>query len=293
MVKNVVDRWRSSRCAAVVFSVFVLTSSAHVVGQWVTYPTANVPRLADGQPDLKARPPRQPDGKPDFIGFWQPDRQRECTPDLASKVRLTQPCKPGERVTVPNGPASVPGGLPLQPWAAEIAKKRTADLSKDDPHPRCQPDNYPRVYWLPHFTKMFFVPGELLMLNEWNAQFRQIYTDGRPFPDDPHPIYSGYSIGKWEGDTFVITTKGFRDDQWLDTAGNPITDAATMTERITRPNFGTLNLAITIDDPKAYTKPFTIDINMKIMIDTQMIEEFCLENERDSARLFAPSAGKP
>jgi len=194
---------------------------------------------------------------------------------------------------VPNGPASVPGGLPLQPWAAEIAKKRTADLSKDDPHPRCQPDNYPRVYWLPHFTKMFFVPGELLMLNEWNAQFRQIYTDGRPFPDDPHPIYSGYSIGKWEGDTFVITTKGFRDDQWLDTAGNPITDAATMTERITRPNFGTLNLAITIDDPKAYTKPFTIDMNLKIMIDTQMIEEFCLENERDSARLFAPSAGKP
>jgi hypothetical protein len=277
---------------AVIFSVLVLTSSAHLFGQWVTYPTQNVPRLANGQPDLKAPPPRQPDGKPDFIGFWQPDRQRECTADLASKVRLTQPCTPGEKVTVPNGPASVPGGLPLQPWAAELAKKRTADLSKDDPHPRCQPDNYPRVYWLPHFTKMFFVPGELLMLNEWNAEFRQIYTDGRPLPDDPHPIYSGYSIGKWEGDTFVITTKGLRDEQWLDTAGNPITDAATMTERISRPNFGTLNLAITIDDPKAYTKPFTIDMNMKIMIDTQMIEEFCLENERDSARLSGPTAGK-
>jgi len=272
--------------------VLVLVSSAHVFGQWVTYPTANVPRLANGQPDLKAPAPRQPDGKPDFIGFWQPDRQRECTPDLASKVRLTQPCKPGEKVMVPNGPASVPGGLPLQPWAAELAKKRTADLSKDDPHPRCQPDNYPRVYWLPHFTKMFFVPGELLMLNEWNAEFRQVYMDGRPLPDDPHPIYSGYSIGKWDGDTFVITTKGFREDQWLDTPGNPITDAATMTERITRPNFGTLNLAITIDDPKAYTKPFTIDMNMKIMIDTQMIEEFCLENERDSARLLGPGAAK-
>jgi hypothetical protein len=131
------------------------------------------------------------------------------------------------------------------------------------------------------------------MLNEWNAEFRQIYMDGRPLPDDPHPIYSGYSIGKWDGDAFVIITKGFRDEQWLDTAGNPITDAATMTERITRPNFGTLNLAITIDDPKAYTKPFTIDMNMKIMIDTQMIEEFCLENERDSARLSGPGAGKP
>jgi hypothetical protein len=131
------------------------------------------------------------------------------------------------------------------------------------------------------------------MLNEWNAEFRQIYTDGRPLPEDPHPIYSGYSIGKWEGDTFVITTKGFRESEWLDTAGNPITSAATMTERITRPNFGTLNLAITIDDPKAYTKPFTIDMNMKIMIDTQMIEEFCLENERDSVRLFAPTGGRP
>jgi len=294
MATNSVERFRMSAWArgAVVFSVFVLAASAHVVGQWVTYPTQNVPRLANGQPNLKAPAPRQPDGKPDFVGFWQPDRQRECTPDLGSRVRLAQPCKPGEMVNVPNGPASVPGGLPLQPWAAELAKKRTADLSKDDPHPRCQPDNYPRVYWLPHFTKMFFVPGELLMLNEWNAEFHQIYTDGRPLPEDPHPIYSGYSIGKWEGDTFVITTKGFSESQWLDTAGNPITDAATMTERITRPNFGTLNLAITIDDPKAYTKPFTIDMNMKIMIDTQMIEEFCLENERDSVRLFAPGGGK-
>jgi hypothetical protein len=290
---NGVERFRVGVPGAVVVSVLVLAGSAHVFGQWVKYPTPNVPRLADGQPDLKAAAPRQPDGKPDFIGFWQPDRQRECTPDLASKVRLAQPCKPGEKVTVPNGPASVPGGLPLQPWAAELAKKRTADLSKDDPHPRCQPDNYPRVYWLPHFTKMFFVPGELLMLNEWNAEFRQIYMDGRPLPDDPHPIYSGYSIGKWDGDTFVITTTGLRDEQWLDTAGNPITDAATMTERITRPNFGTLNIAITIDDRKAYTKPFTIDMNMKIMIDTQMIEEFCLENERDSARLVGPGAGKP
>ena len=191
------------------------------------YPTANVPRLADGKPNLKAPAPRQPDGKPDFFGFWQPDRLRECTPDLASRVRLNQPCKPGESVAVPNGPGAVPGGLPLQPWAAELAKKRTADLFKDDPHNRCQPDNYPRVYWLPHFTKIFHVPGEVLMLNEWNAQFRQIYTDGRPFPELMHPIYSGYSIGKWEGETFVITTKGFRESEWLDTAGNPITDAVT------------------------------------------------------------------
>ena len=280
-----------TRCAAI-FSVLVLTASAPATAQWVTYPTPNVPRLPDGAPNLKAPAPRQADGKPDFIGFWQPDRMRECTPDLASRVKLAQPCTPGQMVMVQNGPASVPGGLPLQPWAAELAKRRVAELSKDDPHVRCQPDPYPRVYWLPHFTKIFHVPGELLMLNEWNAEFRQIYMDGRSFPEFMHPIFSGYSIGRWEGDTLVVTTKGFSESQWLDTAGNPFTDATTMTERITRPNFGTLNIQVTIDDPKAYTKPFTVDMNMKIMIDTQMIEEFCLENERDSARLFAPSGGK-
>jgi hypothetical protein len=295
MVPNGVERLRRGASArgTVVVIVFVLASSAHVAfGQWVTYPTPNVPRLADGKPDLKAPAPRQPDGKPDFIGFWQPDRVRDCTPDLASRVRLTQPCKDGEKVTVPAGPASVPGGLPLQPWAAELVKQRTADLSKDDPHNRCQPDNYPRVWWLPHYTKIFHVPGEVLMLNEWNAAYRQIYTDGRPLPELQHPIYSGYSIGKWEGDTLVITTKGFRESEWLDTPGTPITGAASMTERITRPNYGTLNLVITIDDPKAYTKPFTIDMNLKIMVDTQMIDEFCMENERDSSRLLGASGGK-
>ena len=295
MVTSSVGRLRMGARArgAVVLTAFVLTSSAHVAfGQWVTYPTSNVPRLADGTPDLKAAAPRQPDGKPDFIGFWQPDRVRDCTPDLASRVRLTKPCNPGEKVTVPLGPASVPGGMPLQPWAADLVKQRTADLSKDDPHARCQPDNYPRVYWLPHYTKMFHVPGLLLMLNEWNAQFRQIYTDGRSFPEDMHPIYSGYSIGKWEGDTFVITTKGFRESEWVDTPGHPMTSAASMTERITRPNYGTLNIVITVDDPKAYTKPWTVDMNMKLMIDTQMIEEFCLENEKDSARLLGPTVSK-
>jgi len=144
----------------------------------------------------------------------------------------------------------VPGGLPLQPWAAELANKRTADLSKDDPHNRCQPDNYPRVYWLPHYTKIFHVPGVLLMLNEWNAQFRQIYTDGDRSPSSCIPSIAGIRLGGGRGDTFVITTKGFRESEWLDTAGNPITSAATMTERITA-EFGTLNWRSPIDDPKA------------------------------------------
>ena len=293
MVTNSAERFRMGAWArgAVVFSVFVLTSSAHVLGQWVTYPTPNAPacrRSAGPEGSGAAAAGRQ--ARLHRLLAAGPRAGLHAGPGFTGAFDAT--LQPGEKVTVPNAPASVPGGLPLQPWAAELAKRRTAALSKDDPHARCQPDNYPRVYWLPHYTKIFHVPGLLLMLNEWNAQFRQIYTDGRPLPEDMHPIYSGYSIGKWEGDTFVITTKGFRESEWLDTAGNPITSATTMTERITRPNFGTLNLAITIDDPKAYTKPFTIDMNMKIMIDTQMIEEFCLENEKDSIRLLGPSGGK-
>ena len=289
MVTKSVDAFRIGSWALTVFALTLSATAAF--GQWVTYPTSNVPRLADGTPDLKAPAPRQPDGKPDFIGFWQPDRERDCTPDLGSRVRLTEPCKPGQKVRVPLGPASVPGGMPLQAWAAELVKKRTADDSKDDPHNRCQPDNWPRFWWNPHYTKIFHVPGLLLMLNEWNAQYRQIYTDGRTLPEDMHPIYSGYSIGRWEGETFVITTKGFRESEWLDVPGHPITDAASMTERITRPNYGTLNVVITVDDPKAYTKPWTVDMNMKIMIDTQMIDEFCLENEKDSIHLVGASGG--
>ena len=195
-------------------------------------------------------------------------------------MRLAKPCTPGEMVNAERS-ASVPGGLPLAVGGG-AGEETTADLSKDDPHVRRQPDPYPQ-YWLLHFTKIFHVPGETLMLNEWNAEFRQIYTDGGRCQDPTR-----FTAGLIEngGDTFVITTKGFRKASgWIRPESVP--DATTMTERITRPNFGTLNLQITIDDPKAYTKPFTIDMNMKIAIDTQMIEEFCLEN-RDAAKLSAP-----
>jgi hypothetical protein len=181
--------------------------------------------------------------------------------------------------------AGLPGSLPYQPWAAALARQRTLDNSKDDPHARCLPDNPARPYGLPHMTKAVHTPRLLVLLNEVNAMYRQIFIDGRPLPVDPNPFWNGYSTAAWEGDTLVVQTIGFRDGLWLDMGGNPMTDAAKMTERIRRPNYGTLEIQITVDDSKAYTRPWTVEMNQKITFDTELIDEMCLENEKSSQRM--------
>ena len=145
---------------------------------------------------------------------------------------------------------------------------------------RCLPDNPPRAWTLPHLTKAMHTPKLLVLLYEVNAMYRQIFIDGRPLPDDPTPGWNGYSTARWEGDTLVVQTAGFRDDLWIDTGGSPMSDAAKMTERIRRPNYGTLEIELTIDDPKVYTRPFTVKLTQNIELDTELIDEFCLENEK-------------
>jgi hypothetical protein len=135
-------------------------------------------------------------------------------------------------------------------------------------------------------TKAVHTPRLLVLLNEVNAMYRQIFVDGRPLPTDPNPSWNGYSTASWEGDTLVVRTNGFRDGLWLDMGGTPMTDAATMTERMRRPNFGTLEIQITIDDPKAYTRPWTVEMPQKITLDTELIDEICLENEQSSRRML-------
>jgi len=137
----------------------------------------------------------------------------------------------------------------------------------------------------PYPRKMIQVPGLLVILFERDTAYRQIFTDGRPLPDDPQPGFNGYSTGKWEGDTLIVETKGFRDGTWLDVSGTPLTDAATVTERFRRPNVGRLEIEITVNDPKAYTKPWTIQVNQAFAADTDMLEFVCPENERDARRL--------
>ena len=252
-------------------------------GQWLRYPTADVPRTSDGKPDLTAPAPRLPDGKPDFSGVWGTAVKNPCRPEV-NQFLVCGSELPGSPLGGNIG-RGVQGGLPYQPWAEALAKQRTADLNKDDPHARCMPDNPPRPYGVPHLIKGVHTRRLLVLLDEWNAMYRQIFVDGRPLPMDPNPTWNGYSSAAWEGDTLVVHTIGFRDGLWLDTGGNPMTDAAKMTERLRRPNYGTLEVEITIDDPKAYTRPWTVSMNQEIRLDTDLVDEFCVENEKSSKHL--------
>jgi hypothetical protein len=264
--------------------VVVMLTPGPASGQWLRYPTADVPRTADGKPNLNAPSPRLADGKPDFSGIWGTAVHNGCRPEFEKFV----PCGselPGSPLAIDLG-TGMPGGLPYQPWAAALVKQRTADFNKDDPHARCMPDNPPRPYGLPHLTKAVHTPRLLALLNEVNAMYRQIFTDGRPLPVDPNPTWNGYSSAAWEGDTLVVHTIGFRDGLWIDVNGSPMTDAAKMTERFRRPNYGTLEVQITVDDPKAYTRPWTVSMNQEIRLDTELVDEFCIENEKSSQRML-------
>ena len=243
-------------------------------GQWVHYPTAGVPRKAGGAADLNAPAPRLSDGKPDFSGIWHTAVINQCVPETGLFCGNTEI---GGSPLALNIGKDMPGGLPYQPWAAELVKQR---FSKDDPHVRCLPDNPPRTWVMPHLTKAVHTPRLLVLLYEVNAMYRQIFIDGRPQPDDPSPAWNGYSTAAWDRDTLVIQTAGFRDDLWIDMNGAPLTSAGKMTERLRRPTFGTLEVEITVDDPKVYTRPWTVSMKQKLELDTELIDEICLENEK-------------
>ena len=278
-----VRRLISSAFLAIVATVIVAESTT-VVAQWLKYPSAGVPRRSDGKPNLTAAPPRTADGKPDFSGMWLTGDGLPCPQgggDDFIECGIELPIS----IYGINIGAKTPGGLPFQPWAAALVKKRTDEQSKDDPHARCLPDTFLRAYGLPHIQKFIQVPGLLVMLDEVNAGYRQVFTDARPLPVDPVPAWNGYSTAKWDGDTLVIDSIGFRDDLWLDMAGTFITEKAKIRERIRRPDYGHLRIDATVDDPKAFTKPWTVTLTQRIVVDTELVDEICLENEKSSQRM--------
>lgn len=262
---------------------------AIVLAQWISHPTADAPRTADGRVDMTAPAPRLPDGRPDFSGIWRPFNPTRCKPGTGQFVECGSEL--GGSPLAFNIGGTIPGGLPYQPWAAALVKARSADDSRDDPHVRCLPDNPPRTWTLPHLTRAIHTPKLLALLYEVNAMYRQIFIDGRALPDDPTPAWNGYSTARWDGDTLVVQTAGFRDDLWLDMSGSPMSNAATMIERIRRPNYGTLEIELTVDDPKVYTRPWTVALTQSIAIDMELIDEFCLENEKSYQRMI-DSRGK-
>ncbi|HEY6347488.1 MAG TPA: hypothetical protein VIY49_38860 [Bryobacteraceae bacterium] len=254
-------------------------ASTPLAAQWIKYPTAGVPRKPDGTVDMSATTPRMANGKPDFSGIWttsEPNRRGGA----ASNDAPADPSGITASRQMANIGVDLPGGLPYQPWLVPIVKERTANLAKDDPHIKCLPDNFLRAYGLPHLLKFIHTPGLLVVLNEMNAGYRQVFTDARPLPEDPTPSWQGYSSGKWSGDTLTIDTIGVRDDTWIDWNGSVLTPAAKVREQMRRPDFGHLEIQVTVDDSKAYTKPWTVMLKERIVVDTDLIDEMCLENEQ-------------
>jgi hypothetical protein len=232
--------------------------SATVAAQWLTHPTAGIPRTHDGKADLTGPAPRTPDGKPQLAGLWRPN------PGMVGDIARN--LKPGE--------------VPFQPWAETLYKERRANSSVDDPTAKCIVGGVPRSDFVGYPFKILQVPGMVVILYEAVHSYRQIFTDGRQLPKDPNPAWFGYSVGRWEGDVFVVETAGFNDNVWLDNAGKPATENLRVTERFVRKNFGTMDIEITIDDPKAYTKPWTVTQPLAFQADTELLEYMCNENNK-------------
>jgi hypothetical protein len=232
--------------------------------QWVSLPLPGTPRTSDGKPDLRAPAPRTADGKPDLSGIWKVDSPRYNESLLP----------PGEQP-------------PMLPWAADLYKQRVATRGADRPGLYCMPHGVPDAMTPPNLPfKIVQTPQLVLHLYEEFHKYRQIHTDARPLPDDPDPAWYGYSIGRWEGDTLVVETAGFREGSWLDNSGHPHTEALRTTERYRRIDFGSMELQVTIDDAKAYARPWTSQtIRFVLQPDTELMEHLCENNRALTRRL--------
>lgn len=265
------------RSSLSVFAVMLAAAPASINAQWLGYPTAHLPKTPSGTPNLGAPAPRTADGKPDLSGIWEASNYRPCPKEGCADMRLSE--------DFVNLGASLKDGLPYQPWARALMEQRRAADGAGDTTARCLPPGVPRIHALTWPRKYVQTPELLLILDESTTGFRQIFLDGRPLQEDPQPAFNGYSVGAWDGDTLVVHTNGLRDGLWLDRSGSPLTDAAKVTERFHRINYGNMQIEVTVDDPKAYTKPWTVTLNQYIMINTELLEDICLDNEKDVRHL--------
>ena len=276
-------------------SILLILTAAGLWAQWPAYPTPGVPKTADGKPNLAGPAPKTADGKPDLSGVWLYQRPPGTpAPAKPEPQAAASPATPATNDIIPlsvrtsqfwNLGASFKDGLPFQPWAAELHRQRVAENSKDNPDAHCLPLGVMQLHTHGQPRKMVQTPGLIVIIYEANAGLRQIFTDGRPLPQDPEPWWFGYSVGKWDGDTLVVESTKFRDLGWLDVEGSPLTESGKIIERFRRPDFGHLEIEVTIDDPKAYTKPWTVTVHQRIMLDTDLIEFVCQENDRDETHI--------
>jgi hypothetical protein len=253
---------------------------------WLNYPTPGIPRTADGQPNLAAPVPAR-DGRPDLSGIWTSEcgiyGRDECFPRRGLFFDLARDVKPEDVV--------------MTPWAQGIATQRRNRDHVDDPVGYCLPAGVPRITFAGGPFKIIHASGVTAFFYESASgpMFRQVFTDGRPLPTQPEPSWLGYSVGRWEGNVFVIETSGFRDGGWLDTrVGRPHSDALKVTERYERRTIGAMTLTLTIDDPKAFLKPWTISVPLSLLPDTDLMESFCEGHQKTmEKRLIDPPPPEP
>jgi hypothetical protein len=245
-------------------AIILCITSVSLTAQWPNRPTPGMPRTPDGRPDLSAPTPRSTDGKPDFSGVWLVKN---------GSFYLTSDLKPEE----------------IRPWAAALYKQREDSFRRDSDGIQCLPPGPKAGIGVGGFPmKVVQTPGLVVVLYEYETLFRQFFTDGRALPEDPNPTWMGYSVGRWEGDTLVVTTAGYNDRSSIDLAGHPHTEALRMTERYHRRDVGHLDVQVTLDDPQAYTRPWTLPMEFTLVPDGQLIEYVC-ENERDKTHLIGTS----
>jgi hypothetical protein len=285
-------------------TVIALCGSAIASAQWQQVPDPDVPRDADGNVLMDAPPPRMPDGTPDLSGLWQrtnsgPGRGRGAGgPDGVAPIDVTT-----EPVELdPEGPpiaaffeagANMEDGLPYTPWARELRDERAALNARDNPDANCMPMGFLQFHQQPQ--PRMILQTEKLILIEYEANYgvRHIYLDGRELPPqgEPQPWWYGYSVGHWDGDDLVVETNNLRGaedgpyDGWLDVNGSPYSREATITERFRRPTFGHLQIDFTLDDPKAYTRPWTVRVDQRLLPDQELIEFICNENQQFRQRI--------
>ena len=236
-----------------------------VHAQWFGRQTPGAPRTADGKVDLNAPAPKTSWGAPDLSGLWRQPNGVKYTINIAADLK--------------------PEDVPMLPSAAALYKQRQDSLSKDDPVGHCLLPGLPQMNAVPYPYKIFQSPTEIIMLFEAFHTFREIFLDGRDLPKDPNPTFMGYSVGHWEGQTLVVESNGFNGITWVDTGGHPSTDALHVTERYTRRDFGHINYQVTINDPKAYSKPWTVAYEIRLEPDTELLEYVCDENNKDVQHL--------
>jgi hypothetical protein len=295
--------------AAIVLSIAL---SSSLWAQWPKYKEPGVPRDAEGRVQMDGRTPRTADGKPDLSGDWTRADRDPLPQELAGVVAARGAANREGGVVVepptppfpadPNSPpvatffelgANVPGGLPMKPVASDLKKQRMATDNRDNPDANCLPMGITQFHMQPQPRKIVQTPTLILILYESNYGLRYIYMDGRPLPSqgDPQPWWYGYSVGHWDGDTLVVETNNLRgaeagpSDGWLDVRGSPYSEQAKFVERFRRPAFGKLEIDVTVDDPKFYTKPFTVRINQRFMADDEPIEFVCNENQQFRQRI--------